>query len=158
MYQRQVSFTEAVKRTLTVNYCNFNGRSSRSEYWWYALAMLILNVVLTLITGHHETASAVISTIVGLALLLPGLGLAVRRMHDINKSGWWILINLIPVVGNIIFIIFACKDSDPERRHCSPLPDNSEREMHAGHSGSAGHRETGVDFITAGKEIFSAGP
>ena len=107
MYQRQVSFTEAVKRTLTVNYCNFNGRSSRSEYWWYALAMLILNVVLTLITGHHETASAVISTIVGLALLLPGLGLAVRRMHDINKSGWWILINLIPVVGNIIFIIFA---------------------------------------------------
>lgn len=122
MYQRQVSFTEAVKRALTVNYCNFNGRSSRSEYWWYALAMLILNVILTLITGHHETASAVIGTIVGLALLLPGLGLAVRRMHDINKSGWWILINLIPVVGNIIFIIFACKDSDPYPNQYGPVP------------------------------------
>lgn len=122
MYQRQVSFTEAVKRALTVNYCNFNGRSSRSEYWWYALAMLILNVILTLITGHYETASAVIGTIVGLALLLPGLGLAVRRMHDINKSGWWILINLIPVVGNIIFIIFACKDSDPYPNQYGPVP------------------------------------
>ncbi len=126
MYQRQLSFGEAVKLALTTNYCNFNGRSSRSEYWWFALAMFILGFILRLILGDG-TVGAVISGVINLALLLPGLGLSVRRMHDINKSGWWVLINLIPLVGWIIFIIWAAKDSDPTPNQYGPVPNLVQR-------------------------------
>lgn len=126
MYQRQLSFGEAVKLALTTNYCNFNGRSSRSEYWWFALAMFILGFVLRLFLGDG-TVCAVIGGVINLALLLPGLGVAVRRMHDINKSGWWILINLIPLVGSIIFIIWAAKDSDPTPNQYGPVPNLVQR-------------------------------
>lgn len=126
MYQRQLSFGEAVKLALTTNYCNFNGRSSRSEYWWFALAMFILCFILRLILGDG-TVGAVISGVINLALLLPGLGLSVRRMHDINKSGWWVLINLIPLVGWIIFIIWAAKDSDPTPNQYGPVPNLVQR-------------------------------
>lgn len=127
MYQRQLSFGEAVKLALTVNYCNFNGRSSRSEYWWFALAMFILSAILNLIFGNSSTLGYVVSGVINLALLLPSLGLGVRRMHDINKSGWWILINLIPLVGWIIFIIWAAKDSDPTPNQYGPVPNLVQR-------------------------------
>lgn len=84
MYQRQLTFGEAVKLALTVNYCNFNGRSSRSEYWWFCLFTFIIGAILSLFSG--STAGTVISAVVNLALLLPSLGLCVRRMHDIDKS------------------------------------------------------------------------
>lgn len=121
MYQRQLSFGEAVKLAITTNYCNFNGRSSRSEYWWFALALFILSFVINLIFGQGTTGT-IISGVVNLALLLPSLGIGVRRMHDINKSGWWILINLIPIVGWIIFIVWAVKESDPTPNQYGPVP------------------------------------
>lgn len=121
MYQEQVSFGDAVKRALTVNYCNFDGRSSRSEYWWYALAIFILSFVINLIFGQSN-AGMIVSGIVSLALLLPGLGLAVRRLHDIGKSGWWIFINLIPLVGWIIFIVWMAKESDMVPNQYGPVP------------------------------------
>lgn len=101
-------------RALTVNYCNFNGRASRSEFWWFCLFSLIVGVVVCVVFSFSETATTVVSTIVNLALLLPGLGLAVRRLHDIGKSGWWIFLGLIPLVGAIILIIWYCKESDPQ--------------------------------------------
>lgn len=121
MYQEQVSFGDAVKRALTVNYCNFDGRSSRSEYWWYALAIFILSFVINLIFGQSN-AGMIVSGIVSLALLLPGLGLAVRRLHDIGKSGWWIFINLIPLVGWIIFIVWMAKESEMTPNQYGPVP------------------------------------
>lgn len=121
MYQEQVSFGDAVKRALTVNYCNFDGRSSRSEYWWYALAIFILSFVINLIFGQSN-AGMIVSGIVSLALLLPGLGLAVRRLHDIGKSGWWIFINLIPLVGWIIFIVWMAKESEMVPNQYGPVP------------------------------------
>lgn len=121
MYQEQVSFGDAVKRALTVNYCNFDGRSSRSEYWWYALAIFILSFVINLIFGQSN-AGMIVSGIVSLALLLPGLGLTVRRLHDIGKSGWWIFINLIPLVGWIIFIVWMAKESDMVPNQYGPVP------------------------------------
>ena len=77
MYQRQLTFGEAVKLALTTNYCNFNGRSSRSEFWWYALFTFILSSIISLI--FSGSTLQVVSGIINLALLLPGLGLAVRR-------------------------------------------------------------------------------
>lgn len=125
MYQRQLTFGEAVKLALTVNYCNFNGRSSRSEYWWFCLFTFIIGAILSLFSG--STAGTVISAVVNLALLLPSLGLCVRRMHDIDKSGWWVLINLIPLVGWIIFIVWAVKDSQPTPNQYGPVPNLVQR-------------------------------
>lgn len=85
MYQRQVSFTEAIKMALQQNYCNFSGRSSRSEYWWYSLFTFILGFIIAIFAGIlGENAGNALTGIVYLALLLPGLGLTVRRLHDIN--------------------------------------------------------------------------
>ena len=122
MNQYQVPFVDAVKRAVTVNYCNFNGRSSRSEYWWYALAVAILNVVISTVLSGCPSVMQVVSGVVTLGLLLPGFGLAVRRLHDINKSGWYLLLALIPIVGAIVLIVWFCKESEPQANQYGPVP------------------------------------
>jgi len=122
MNQYQVPFVDAVKRAVTVNYCNFNGRSSRSEYWWYALAVAILNVVISTVLSGSPSVMQAVSGVITLGLLLPGLGLAVRRLHDINKSGWYLLLALIPIVGAIILIVGFCKESEPQTNQYGPVP------------------------------------
>ncbi|MDE6352515.1 MAG: DUF805 domain-containing protein [Muribaculaceae bacterium] len=121
MYQRQVDFVEAIKRALTINYCNFNGRASRSEYWWFCLFQFIVVVALNIIFGT-DTPGTIVKAIVSLAFFLPGLGLAVRRLHDIDKSGWWIFLSLIPVVGTIILIVWYIKPSMPYPNEYGPVP------------------------------------
>ncbi|MDE5586448.1 MAG: DUF805 domain-containing protein [Muribaculaceae bacterium] len=122
MYQRQVSFKEAVERAILQNYCNFSGRASRSEYWWYVLFTAILGFVITVVFCWSENAVSIVSGIVNLALLLPGLGLCVRRLHDIGKSGWWIFLALIPLIGAIILIVWYCKDSQMQPNEYGPVP------------------------------------
>lgn len=125
MNQVQLTFGEAVKRALTVNYCNFDGRSSRSEYWWYVLFTFLLGFCINLvlmILGVGSNVIQVVQGIVSVALLLPGLGLCVRRLHDIGKCGWWVLLVLIPLVGAIILIVWYCKESDPMPNQYGPVP------------------------------------
>lgn len=125
MYQRQVTFGEAVNKALARNYCNFNGRASRSEYWWYVLFTAILGMAIGFILGIFGAGTSVVSAIQGvvsLALLLPGLGLSVRRLHDISKSGWWIFIALIPLAGAILLLVWFCKPSDPGSNEYGPEP------------------------------------
>lgn len=122
MYQRQVTFKEAVERTLKLNYCNFSGRASRSEFWWFQLFYFILSAVISILLCWSENVAQIVSYLIGLALLLPSLGLAVRRLHDIGKSGWWFFISFIPIVGAIILIIWWCKDSQMETNEYGPVP------------------------------------
>ncbi len=125
MYQRQVTFGEAVNKAVAQNYCNFNGRASRSEYWWYVLFTAILGMVIGFILaifGAGTSATSAIQGVVSLALLLPGLGLSVRRLHDISKSGWWIFIALIPLAGAILLLVWFCKPSDPGSNEYGPEP------------------------------------
>jgi len=125
----QLGFVEAVLKVVRDNYCNFKGRARRSEYWWYCLATfligcafvvpMIVSTIAAQKAGGQEAAQGVglafqtILQLINLALLLPGLGVAVRRLHDIGKSGWWYLINLVPCVGWIIMIVWLCQDSQP---------------------------------------------
>lgn len=120
MYQRQVSFTQAIKMAFD-KYCCFTGRASRSEYWWWVLFTFVISAIVAAVFGDG-TAGKIVSSLVGLAFLLPGLGLSVRRLHDTGKSGWWILIGLIPLVGAIILLIFFIKDSDPATNAYGPVP------------------------------------
>lgn len=82
-------------------YFDFNGREGRKVFWLYTLNIFILGLILSAI-------SQTLGYIVTLALLLPSLGLAVRRLHDINFKGWWVLLGAIPLVGTIALIIFYC--------------------------------------------------
>lgn len=122
MFQRQATFQEAVVSALQLNYCNFNGRASRSQYWYFVLFNVIIGILCTILTAIIGNAGTIITYIIDLALLLPGLGLAVRRLHDINKSGWFLLLSLIPLVGAIILIIWFCKDSEMQPNQYGPVP------------------------------------
>jgi uncharacterized membrane protein YhaH (DUF805 family) len=98
-------------------YVDFSGRATRAEYWWWVLIMgfgaIIVGESLNLI---HPAAGS----IVGVALLLPGLAVAVRRLHDIDKSGWWLLIALVPLIGWLVLIIFYAKRGSPGSNSYGP--------------------------------------
>ena len=90
----------------------FNGRAQRSEYWYFALFNAIVIVVLAIIDSSASTYPLFVG-VYFLAVLLPGLGVGVRRLHDTNRSGWWTLIGLIPLIGPIVLIVFYAQDSAP---------------------------------------------
>lgn len=121
MNQRQVTFQEAVQRAILQNYCNFESRASRSEYWWFALFSILLSAAISIIFGYGSLGEA-ISGLATLALLLPSIGLTVRRLHDMGKSGWWIFISFIPLVGAIILIVWLCQPSIPIDNEFGPVP------------------------------------
>ncbi len=102
-----MSFGEAIGSGFS-KYVVFNGRSSRSEYWWWFLFVIIGLVVVAVVDGIVGTLPLLLILWV-LALFLPGLAVEIRRLHDLNKSGWWVLISFIPLVGwigSIILIIW----------------------------------------------------
>ena len=104
-----MSFVDAIKICFT-KYVDFNGRARRSEYWYWT----VFNIVLSTVAGAiaNVTGATAISTIVSLALLLPSLAVAVRRLHDIGKSWAYILFGLIPLVGWIILLVWYAKEGD----------------------------------------------
>lgn len=122
MYQQQLNYNEAIKRALTVNYLNFEGRSSRSELWWYVLFIFLINFGLLLLSTISPVLPAILMGIFTIGTLLPTLSIIVRRLHDIGKSGWTILIGLIPIVGGILLLIWYCKESDPRQNEYGPVP------------------------------------
>ncbi|CAH1596769.1 DUF805 domain-containing protein [Vibrio rotiferianus] len=91
-------------------YAVFNGRARRKEYWMFFLFNLIFSFTLGFVDGFLGTVF--IGTIYGLAVLIPGIAVTVRRLHDIGRTGWWVLIGLIPFIGLIVLIIFAATDGN----------------------------------------------
>ncbi len=100
-----MDFMTAVKHVLQDNYANFSGRARRSEYWWFYLFTIICYVVASIIDG--VIGLPIVSIIVMLGLIVPGLAAAVRRMHDTGRTGWLLLIALIPLVGLLILYWFV---------------------------------------------------
>ena len=100
-----MDFQTAVK-TCFSKYADFNGRASRSEYWWFVLAEVIVLIVASLI---HQF----VYVIAALGFLLPALAVGARRLHDIGKSGWLQLLMIIPIV-NLVLIYFYVQPSQPE--------------------------------------------
>ena len=100
------------KRVVLEKYADFTGRARRSEYWWFTLANIVAMVILILLVAVADIFW-VLYAIYGLALIVPSIAVTVRRLHDTDKSGWWILIALVPFVGGLILLVFLCIDSTP---------------------------------------------
>ena len=97
---------------LKEHYADFKGRARRKEYWMFVPLNVIVSMVLTILGGLIKCSW--IGSLYSLAVLVPSLAVSVRRLHDTGRSGWWILISLIPVVGAIWLIVLPCLDSQPE--------------------------------------------
>jgi len=98
-------------------YADFQGRSRRKEYWMYTLFIFLVSMVLTMIdlgmgTGT-PTGFGILSGLFSLAILIPSIAVGVRRLHDTDRSGWWILIGLIPLIGFIVLLVFYVQDGTP---------------------------------------------
>ena len=99
---------------ITKHYFDFKGREGRKVFWLFTLNMFIINFILGLISAGF------LSIIVSIAIFFPSLGLSVRRLHDINFSGWWVLIGFVPLIGVVALIVLACiPGTDGENKYGS---------------------------------------
>lgn len=99
------------------NYAGFSGRSGRAEFWWYVLAIFIVQIIAgtidSMVLGTEPGGFGMISGVISLATLIPGLALSFRRLHDTDRSAWWLLIGLVPLVGLIVLIVFYASAGTP---------------------------------------------
>lgn len=115
-----MNFTDAVKTVLTLKYADFNGRASRSEYWWYVLFAIVASVVLGIVDSI--IGISLLGIVFSLATLIPGLAVSVRRLHDKDKSGWWILIALIPLLGGLLLLYWCATEGTPGDNQFGAVP------------------------------------
>lgn len=133
-----MNMMEAVKAVFS-KYAKFSGRSRRAELWWFVLFCFIANLVLGVVDsflfgsveqvsepGNYSFSSStdtpVLSLIFGLATLIPSIAVGARRLHDINRSAWWLLIAFIPLIGVIILIVWYAKAGDRGPNRFGPDP------------------------------------
>lgn len=135
-----MNMIEAVKSVYS-NYVNFSGRARRAEFWWFYLFYMIVNIILSIVdstlfgtvtesgslsTGDYnysaETDTPIFSGLFALASLLPTIAVGVRRLHDIGRKGWWLLIAFIPIVGIIVLIVWCATGGDRGGNDYGPDP------------------------------------
>lgn len=115
-----MNFVQAIKSGYQ-GYVKFSGRSSRSEFWYWTLFQIVVSIIISFVEGggHTDVAGGMVNAnyqagpialVWSLANLLPGIAVSIRRMHDIDRSGWWLFIACIPLVGWIILIVWDCKE------------------------------------------------
>ncbi len=130
-----MSFGQAISAFFS-NYANFRGRTRRSGYWWTFLFLVLASIALwfidlQLFSGVWsqellDQGSGPLSIVFGLAIIVPVISLGVRRLHDTGRSGWWVLLGFIPIVGGIILLVFYVQDSQPGSNAYGPNPKGAE--------------------------------
>jgi uncharacterized membrane protein YhaH (DUF805 family) len=105
------------KTVVMERYALFSGRAMRTEFWMFVLFNVIISFVLGIIDAILGLSSGdgvgLLGGLYSLAVLLPSIGVSIRRLHDTNRSGWWLLLSFIPILGWIALLIFYVQDSDP---------------------------------------------
>lgn len=125
-----MTFMESVSTVLTKKYATFEGRASRSELWWFFLFNLLVQIALQVLAialaGSGDQTMALIGgvpiLIYVLAVLIPSLAVSVRRLHDTDRSGWWLLISFVPIVGFIVLLVFYCQRGTDGPNRFGPDP------------------------------------
>jgi uncharacterized membrane protein YhaH (DUF805 family) len=116
-------FPDAIRSCFS-QYVGFAGRARRSEFWYWVLFTILVSIVASLIDRVILRSTGnigIVASLANLALLLPSLAVGARRLHDINRTGWWQLISLIPIIGTIVLIVFWVQDSQGENKY-GPSP------------------------------------
>jgi uncharacterized membrane protein YhaH (DUF805 family) len=119
--------------TVLGKYATFTGRATRSEYWWWVLALILLMLILGVIDGalvapvmgfgqFSPEAAQPLSTLASLALLIPSLAVSVRRLHDVDRSGWWYLLSLIPIIGTLVLLYWYVQPGTSGDNRFGPEP------------------------------------
>ena len=98
----------------------FDGRASRPAFWWWFLFAILVAIAANIIDSAIN--SSIISILASLALLLPNLSVAIRRLHDTDHTGWWVLIGFIPIIGWIVLLIFYLREGDAGGNRYGPPP------------------------------------
>jgi uncharacterized membrane protein YhaH (DUF805 family) len=104
-----MGFFAAIKSVLG-QYAGFSGRARRSEYWYWVLFSILWCWI------------PIVNLLLGLIFFIPSLAVCVRRLHDTGRTGWWILLGLIPIIGAIVLLVFYCTDSQPGENQYGPNP------------------------------------
>lgn len=102
-------------------YAVFGGRARRKEYWMFFLFNIIIAFVLGFVEGLAGGAG-MIGMLYSLAVLIPGIAVSVRRLHDTGRSGWWLLVGLVPIIGAIVLLVFTVQDSNPGQNRYGANP------------------------------------
>jgi uncharacterized membrane protein YhaH (DUF805 family) len=111
-------------------YAEFSGRSQRKEYWMFFLFQIIVVVVLGIIEGVLGLSGMVagaygpLTLLFWLAVLVPGIAVGIRRLHDTDRSGWWLLLAFVPLVGAIVLLVFFVSDGTHGPNRFGPDPKN----------------------------------
>jgi len=101
-----MGFGQAIS-TVFSKYADFQGRAMRSEYWWFALFNCALDIV-AIVIDQTAIGYPVLQALLALGLIVPGIAVGVRRLHDTDRSGWWLLIAFVPLIGAILLLVWFC--------------------------------------------------
>ena len=120
-----MGFFSAIK-VCFAKYATFRGRARRSEYWFFTLFIILSSVVASVldaaVAGNTAGHLTVFSGILWVAIFLPSLAVTARRLHDTDRSGWWMLISLVPVIGGILLLVWVCKRGDDSSNRFGQSP------------------------------------
>ena len=126
-----MTFSQSIKSVFS-KYADFSGRATRSEYWYFYLfnflVVMVYYIALFAMLGSGSRDSSAVGylsvmiIIYALVMTIPSLAVSVRRLHDTGHSGWWIFLNLIPVIGSIVLFIWFITDSDPDTNEYGDNP------------------------------------
>ena len=112
--------------TALQKWADFSSRARRREFWFFSLVYIVIAIVLGFVDGMVgltlATGIGVLGGLFALAMLIPSISVAVRRLHDTNRSGWWLLIAVIPVIGWLVLLVFYLLDSQPGDNRFGPNP------------------------------------
>jgi uncharacterized membrane protein YhaH (DUF805 family) len=103
------------------NYAVFEGRARRMEYWMFVLVNLFISIGIGLVQGLLGLGE-IIGSLYGLAIFIPALAVTMRRLHDSGRSGWWVLLYLIPILGTLVLLLFMCFEGDHGSNDYGPDP------------------------------------
>ncbi|MEZ0170225.1 DUF805 domain-containing protein [Microvirga sp. TS319] len=116
---------EQAVRTGLGKFADFSGRSSRPEYWYFMLPVIVLMILASMLDSLLLDGMSVLGLIVALAALVPTLSAGARRLHDTDRSGWWLLIGLVPFIGALGLIYLCCQPGSPGSNRFGPAPSSA---------------------------------
>lgn len=119
-----MDFVTAVKTCLGRQYATFSGRARRSEFWFFSLFLTLLMAVAAVLDASLNATEGrgPVSAIAGLLTVIPALAVTVRRLHDIGRSGWWLLVTLVPLIGFVLLLIWEIRRGDAGDNRFGPSP------------------------------------